>query len=127
MGQRVERLVKLVRGRAGQLWSATGIEWREAESLEEHRRLLRQKLIEEAAEYVTDPSLDELADVMEVCEALASVDFGRGYGDLRQAQLRRRAERGDFGRFGRKGLTMWMTGELNPGEVPDSQARVVSD
>lgn len=37
---------------------------------------LRKKLIEEAAEYLLDPSAEELADVLEVVHNLAIMEFG---------------------------------------------------
>lgn len=123
-GQRVERMVKLVRSKAGQLWKATAVEFRPVrDGSPEHVKLLRQKLIEEAAEYVTDPSLGELADVFDVIEALLARDLDCTSEDLWTEIMKRRQERGSY----IDGMTMWMTGELNEGKVPDDQARVIDE
>jgi predicted house-cleaning noncanonical NTP pyrophosphatase (MazG superfamily) len=123
MGPRVERMVKLVRSRAGLLWSATAVEFRPVESREEHVRLLRQKLIEEAAEYVTDPKPEELADVIAVVEALAENDLGCGLRHVLWVAAERKQQRGDFD----DPVAMWLTGTLNQGEKPDDQARVLPE
>jgi predicted house-cleaning noncanonical NTP pyrophosphatase (MazG superfamily) len=54
-------------GEPGDLWYDTP----PAESEEEIVRLLRLKLSEEVGEYLIDGTLDELADVLAVIEALA--------------------------------------------------------
>lgn len=65
---------------------------------------VRRKLIEEVAEYVTAPGIDELADVLEVVAALADVDLRLGatslssYARLQERAMHRRMERGGFDR-----------------------------
>jgi predicted house-cleaning noncanonical NTP pyrophosphatase (MazG superfamily) len=69
------------------------------EDPEEFAKRLRAKLVEEAAEYAVDPSLEELADVITVAEALAE-----RHGGLRAVLAeveRKKQERGGFaGGFG---------------------------
>lgn len=71
----------------------------------EHVALLRRKLIEEAAEYLANPSLDELVDVLAVVESLAIVDLSISPDELRGAETRKFYERGGF----RRGNAMWLT------------------
>jgi predicted house-cleaning noncanonical NTP pyrophosphatase (MazG superfamily) len=63
----------------------------EAEFVEE----LRKKLIEEAAEYLVDPCPEELADVLEVVQMLAVMEFG-SLDVVNRAALRKRAHKGSF-------------------------------
>ena len=62
--------------------------------LDEHRDLLRRKLGEEVTEYLLDPSDDELADVLAVVQALASID-----GHPQRIWNRARDKAGDRGGF----------------------------
>src|SRR5579885_3629171 len=101
-------LVKLVRDRVGQNLRKTDIDYAPIEDREEAIRRLRGKLIEEAVEYLLNPSVGELADVLEALEALASHDpalatdgrgaLGRSIGmsAVRDEQARKRKERGGF-------------------------------
>jgi predicted house-cleaning noncanonical NTP pyrophosphatase (MazG superfamily) len=58
---------------------------------------LRKKLVEEAVEYLLDPSTGELADVLEAVETLAALDPAcSGMEAVRKAQVAKRAERGGF-------------------------------
>lgn len=63
---------------------------------ETHRRLLRRKLIEEAIEYLEDPCVEELADVLEVVEALAYIDLEISSTDLLKVQKEKKWNRGSF-------------------------------
>lgn len=56
---------------------------------------LRSKLIEEANEFAAKPSLEELADVMEVVDALLGM-HGWTRDELLAAQEKKRGERGAF-------------------------------
>lgn len=56
---------------------------------------LRRKLVEEAAEYLANPTYEELADVVDVAFALAVHDLG-SIPRLEQARAQRLAERGGF-------------------------------
>lgn len=71
----------------------------------EHVKRLRQKLVEEAIEYALDPTVDELADVLEVVHALADVDLAAGLEPVLRAREARHRERGGFSR----GVGMYVT------------------
>jgi predicted house-cleaning noncanonical NTP pyrophosphatase (MazG superfamily) len=63
--------------------------------------LLRRKLVEEAIEYLLNPCVEELADVMEVVETLAHYDpkITGGYNGanlLKEARARKNAKNGSF-------------------------------
>lgn len=73
-----------------------------------HLRLLKQKLAEEVAEYLVEPSLGELADILEAVECLAALDQGAGFKRLRAEQMRKRRQRGGFGR----GTAMYSRAQL---------------
>jgi predicted house-cleaning noncanonical NTP pyrophosphatase (MazG superfamily) len=61
-----------------------------------HVELLKAKLLEEVGEYLLAPSVEELADIMEVVEALGRVHHGRTWSQLRSRQHTKRKERGGF-------------------------------
>ncbi len=64
--------VKLVRDRIGERLGGDGtLTYEQVTNHVEHVKLLRRKLIEEAIEYLADPSISELADVFEVVMTLA--------------------------------------------------------
>lgn len=66
---------------------------------------LRRKLIEEAVEYLENPSKGELADVYEVVCALAKHDLGLEFHEVQDEAERKLEERGGF-----EGLTgMYVT------------------
>lgn len=83
---------KLVRNRIPELFPdntyrvLTGLEYAEA---------LRNKLTEEAQEYLTDRTPEELADVLEVLHALAAL-HGLTPDELEALRARKAAQRGDF-------------------------------
>lgn len=62
---------------------------------EEYDRRLRAKLEEECAEFVDDPSPAELADVLEVVDALRT-HYGWSRTELEQRRRAKRGERGGF-------------------------------
>jgi predicted house-cleaning noncanonical NTP pyrophosphatase (MazG superfamily) len=64
---------------------------------------LRKKLAEEVAEYLIDPSVAELADVLTVVNALAAVDLRVDAGVVQQAANDKAESRGAF----LEGLGMW--------------------
>lgn len=87
---------KLVRDRIPEIIRASG---RKASvrtaSAEEVRTYLVRKVAEEATELAENPSLEELADLLEVLHALAremNVDLGQ----LEQVRLKKREARGGF-------------------------------
>ena len=89
-------LVKLVRDRVGVLLPRPGVEYAPINSELLFINELRKKLAEEAAEYLIDPNLSELADVYEVVRALAARDLGLRIGDVIREARRKRDERGGF-------------------------------
>lgn len=57
---------------------------------------LRKKLVEEALEYLLDPSAEELADVIEVAHALRHWDLQIEPTELHEVGTRKLDERGGF-------------------------------
>ena len=99
------RLVKLVRDRVGAHAPTTEVAYRPITDPKAVDAVLRAKLIEEAAEAAQYPSLEELADVVEVVRALAE----RGGWDLFTDVLAVAAEkRCDWGGF-TFGVGMYVT------------------
>ena len=90
-------LVKLVRDRVPDVLGArTGrVEYQSVDPADLHD-LLKQKLLEEAAEYIIDPSLDELADLYEVIRALAATAHAATILDVAFAAGEKFHERGGF-------------------------------
>jgi predicted house-cleaning noncanonical NTP pyrophosphatase (MazG superfamily) len=115
--------IKLVRDHIGHRLGGDGtITYEPIGDRDMHVALLRRKLVEEAAEYLADPTLAELADVMAVVWALARVDLGVAPFDVERAMNAKTWERGGFDQG------MVMVGhhaadgrELLPREVPDGQ------
>jgi predicted house-cleaning noncanonical NTP pyrophosphatase (MazG superfamily) len=61
-----------------------------------HVRWLRKKIGEEVLEYLMDPSVGELADILEAVWSLATVDLGVSFEAVLEAAVRKRRERGGF-------------------------------
>ena len=62
------------------------------------RRALKDKLVEEAEEVrQADDIVEELADVLEVVDALIEV-YGLDHGEIEHARADKKAERGGFSR-----------------------------
>ena len=104
------RLVKLVRDRIGALLGSSEVVYRPIDDKEQAIEALRFKLIEEAIEYVRDPSVGELADVQAVVDALATLDpalgDGKALGGARgQLAIKREKEFKRAARGGFDGLT----------------------
>jgi predicted house-cleaning noncanonical NTP pyrophosphatase (MazG superfamily) len=97
--------VKLVRDKMRSKLGGGTMRYAVALDHEEHVKLLRAKLIEEATEYLLDPSPEELGDVMQVVHDLAFVDLNLGLGDLEGVRLDKSVERGGF----REGIVMLAT------------------
>ena len=93
-------VVKLVRDKVGDLLAGDNrVTYEPAEehlSHDEIIQLLRAKLIEEATEYLLNPSVGELADVLTVVEALAYEDLGCGLNRVQVEAMRKLEERGGF-------------------------------
>lgn len=62
---------------------------------EEYRTKLREKLLEEWQEYLENGSSDELADILEVVEALGLLT-GDSFENLLKKKLKKKEERGGF-------------------------------
>jgi|SRR5580698_7536752 predicted house-cleaning noncanonical NTP pyrophosphatase (MazG superfamily) len=90
------RIVKLVRDHVAELLPDLAVTFAKVDSQEVLRQLLRAKLIEEAAEYLRNPSLEELADIQEALYALCAIDLGKGIGDLEEETEAKRKERGGY-------------------------------
>lgn len=68
------RYGKLVRDRIPELISSNGgTASTHIAGAAEYRRKLREKLMEEAGEYLDDPNTEELADILEIVQSLARV------------------------------------------------------
>lgn len=94
MAREHPRLVKLVRDGVGKFLGDTRVSYRPVSRVD-HHRLLKEKLMEEAVEYVLDPSLGELADVYETLRALAKF-HGTTIAGVVEEAAHKRAERGGF-------------------------------
>jgi predicted house-cleaning noncanonical NTP pyrophosphatase (MazG superfamily) len=89
-------IIKLVRDRVGDtIGPPRGFSYKPVRNRVEHLKLLRQKLLEEVGEYLTDPTIEELADVQEVVDCIAALAHG-GIAELSDAATRKRGERGSF-------------------------------
>lgn len=104
-------LEKLVRDRVPEIMRASGISAhvRAVTSQEERLRFLMAKLVEETAEFQAAPSVDELADIFEVLDALMdALELERTAVDARK--LEKAADRGAFA----DGLVLRLTGDEGP-------------
>lgn len=92
------RIVKVVRDKIGSFLGGrhNRVEYSDEITHEQHVEELRKKLVEEAVEYLLDPSKAELADVVEVCHALSVVDLHCNWSDIESVRLLKKAERGGF-------------------------------
>jgi predicted house-cleaning noncanonical NTP pyrophosphatase (MazG superfamily) len=91
--------IKLVRDHVGECLGGEGtITYESISDEEQHATLLRRKLVEEAVEYLTDPSVRELADVLEVIWSLSRVDLKCPWEVVVNRAKMKRAERGGFDR-----------------------------
>lgn len=89
--------IKLVRDDIGRRLGGDGtITYEPIADRGEHIKRLRRKLVEEALEYLTDPSVGELADVLAVARALAEIDLEVPWADVTHAEAKKRSERGGF-------------------------------
>ena len=62
---------------------------------EEYWDKLRTKMGEEVEEFLDEPSVEELADIVEVVYAIAELKYG-GIDKLEEARVQKREERGGF-------------------------------
>lgn len=89
--------MKLVRDRIGDFVGDSTVSYEQIDNPAEAVVALRVKLIEEAVEYLRDPSIGELADVLAVVEALADADLCCGFAEIERAAAVKYEERGGFG------------------------------
>lgn len=89
------RLIKLVRDHT-QTWAGPGRMVYQQIPADQRQRALEDKLIEEAVEYVRDPCIQELIDVLEVVRALADYHH---HGGLRSVETLAEIERNLRGGF----------------------------
>lgn len=85
---------KLVRDRIPEILDAKGVPYEQHTATDaEYRKELFKKLVEEATEFADDPSEAELADVLEVIDALCSLpEFAK----VNDVKIKKRTERGGF-------------------------------
>lgn len=87
--------MKLIRDKVPELMKADGKNPQtHIAGEEEYKRLLIAKLIEEALEYKSKPSAEELGDILEVARAL-SIQYG-GFEKVDEVRKKKTSERGDF-------------------------------
>lgn len=86
---------KLVRNRIPLIAQDGRLVFRKA-APEEHKPLLRAKLLEEVGEYLIDPSPGELADVLTVVWELAIVEHSTDLDGIRAIAMRKAERRGGF-------------------------------
>lgn len=85
---------KLVRDKIPDILDEKGIPYeKRIASPEEYKEELIKKLGEESAEFLQDQSVEELADVLEVIEALKNLPE---YTDVERVRIEKREERGGF-------------------------------
>lgn len=85
---------KLVRDRIPEIIDKKGLAYeKRIASEEEYKKELIKKLGEEAEEFMAEGDLEELADVIEVVEALKKLPE---YRDVESVRLKKREERGGF-------------------------------
>lgn len=90
------RLVKLVRDRIGEFVGESTVSYEPIDDPELAIKALRRKLVEEALEYMDDPCIAELADVLAVVEALADADLRCGFDAIDAEAAAKYLERGGF-------------------------------
>ena len=63
---------------------------------DELKQRLLEKLIEEVHEFEESGSIEEIADILEVLQAIVEKQFGVKWEEVRQLQKKKRDERGGF-------------------------------
>lgn len=92
----MERFIKLVRDRIGDHLEEDGrIVYKPIED-EDVNELRRKKLVEEALEYLLDPTMEELADVLEALQACLEYEQEEPWAVLRAVAAEKREQRGGF-------------------------------
>jgi len=88
---------KLVRDRIPSILDREGVRYRfrKVESEDEYREYLLKKLREEVEEFAENPSEEELADILEVIDAIV-VAYGFDRGRIGEVKEKKLVERGGF-------------------------------
>jgi predicted house-cleaning noncanonical NTP pyrophosphatase (MazG superfamily) len=90
----MENYNKLVRDRIPEILDAKNVSYeKRVATAEEYKVELIKKLSEEAKEFLEDGSIEELADVVEVIEALKQLPE---YADVEAIRHKKKEERGGF-------------------------------
>ncbi len=90
----MESYNKLVRDKIPNILDEKGVSYKKRiASPEEYKVELIKKLTEETREFFDDPSSEELADVIEVIEALKKLP---DYTDIEEVRKKKAEERGSF-------------------------------
>ena len=87
---------KLIRDRVPEIISNSGAKYKtHIANDDEYWEKLRTKLSEKVEEFLKDPSVDELADIVEIVHAIADFKFG-GSGNVNDVKMVKFRERGGF-------------------------------
>lgn len=90
----MESYNKLVRDKIPEILDEKGVSYeKRVASPEEYKLALIKKLEEETSEFSEDPSSEELADILEVVDALKKLP---DYADVGEIQKRKAGDRGVF-------------------------------
>ena len=98
MKKKKEKVVyhKLVRDRIPEIIKANGAECvTHVAKLDEYNRLLESKLQEEITEFLHNKCAEEIADILEVIEAIARLE-GISVDEIKKVKTDKRANRGSF-------------------------------
>lgn len=93
-----ERLVKLVRDKVSErlIEGANGVCYAPIEDEDLIVDELKKKLAEEVGEYLVDPNVYELADIVEICGELAERELKVTWRDVQIAQAEKYVKNGGF-------------------------------
>lgn len=90
----MEKFIKLVRSRV--VTDSDKVLYSRITDRDEYIRALRDKIDEESREYKHDPSVEELADILEVLMTLATDDLGVAWSAVEDAATLKRNQKGVF-------------------------------
>lgn len=91
------RLVKIVRSKIGrELGDQGAVVYKTIDDQQDVVEALHQKLGEELAEYMDNPSIDELSDIYACLQALAHHELGVRWGEVVDKNLEKSDRKGDF-------------------------------
>ncbi len=86
----------MIRDRIGEFLGDSKVRYEPVRDRDQHVDLLRGKLLEEAIEYVRDPSVGEAADVLDALQALAAIDLEVDWSEVVGCAKAKTEERGGF-------------------------------